>query len=127
MICIEFTLAFTKRKSKLENKMISQDQIQEIQELIIKEYQPEKIILFGSYARGTAKESSDLDLLIVADTEKEKPRWKRGLKIRILLSEYSFSRDLLFYTKEEIFYWINTPMSFVHTIYKEGKILYEQK
>lgn len=110
-----------------DHEMISQNQIQEIQELIIKEYQPKKIILFGSYARGTAKENSDLDLLIVADTEKEKPRWKRGLKLRTLLSKYSFSRDLLFYTNEEIVSWINIPMSFVHTIYKEGKILYEQK
>ncbi|MCB1177444.1 MAG: nucleotidyltransferase domain-containing protein [Leptospiraceae bacterium] len=107
--------------------MISKDQINEISEIIIKEYNPQKIVLFGSYAKGTAGKNSDLDLLIIADKEKEKPRWKRGLKLRLLLSKYTIPRDLLFYSSEEIAKWLNTPMSFVHTVLKEGKILYEQK
>lgn len=107
--------------------MISQNDIREIRELIIKEYEPSKIVLFGSYAKGSANENSDLDLLIVADTEKNIPRWKRGLALRVLLSKYSFPKDLLFYTNEEISHWLNTPMSFIHTVFKNGNILYEQK
>jgi uncharacterized protein len=107
--------------------MIAKEQIQEIREIIIREYNPKKIILFGSYAKGTANENSDLDLLIIADGEKDKPRWKRGLQVRLLLSKFSIPRDLLFYTSEEISRWVNTPMSFIHTILKEGKVLYEQK
>ena len=44
--------------------------IQEVVERIKTEYQPEKIILFGSYAYGTPNEDSDIDLLIVKDTDK---------------------------------------------------------
>ena len=112
---------------QLWEPMISKIQIQEIRNLIVKEYHPEKIILFGSYAKNTAQDKSDLDILIIGDIEKEKPRWKRGLRLRTLLSEYSFSRDLIIYTNDEIANWINIPMSFVHTIFKEGKVLYEQK
>ena len=44
--------------------MISQEQIEEIIKRIASNYKPEKIILFGSYAYGTATEDSDLDLLV---------------------------------------------------------------
>lgn len=107
--------------------MISNKDIQEICELIKKEYKPKKVILFGSHARGEAKENSDLDLLIISNSEKEKPRWKRGLRLRVLLSKYTFPKDLLFYTDDEVRAWLGVPMSFVNTVFKEGKVLYEYK
>jgi uncharacterized protein len=48
--------------------MIAAQQLKEIVARIVDVYQPEKIILFGSYANGTAKESSDIDLLLVKKT-----------------------------------------------------------
>ena len=49
--------------------MIDQKTINEIRDLIVETYQPEKIILFGSYANGNPTDDSDLDLLIVVETE----------------------------------------------------------
>lgn len=107
--------------------MISYREIQELKNIIIEQYNPSKIILFGSYANETASETSDLDLLIISDKEKNLPRWKRGLTLRLELSRYKFPKDLLFYTNEEVTRWVDTPRSFIHSIFKTGRVLYEQK
>ena len=60
--------------------MVTQNQIDEIVRIIAAECKPDKVILFGSYAVGTANESSDLDLAVVKQTDL--PRQKRGREIR---------------------------------------------
>ncbi|MCK4542010.1 MAG: nucleotidyltransferase domain-containing protein [Spirochaetales bacterium] len=104
--------------------MISSKEIASISKTIIDTYKPEKVILFGSYARETANESSDLDLLIISDREKNLPRYKRGLKLRVKLAEYRFKKDLLFYTFDEISKWEQVQNSFIYNVIKEGIVLY---
>ena len=82
------------------------------------------IRVFGSFARGDADENSDLDLMIISDKEKNLPRYKRGLKLRIKLAEYCFKKDILFYTYDEIEKWEKVPNSFVNNVINEGVILY---
>ncbi len=106
--------------------MIS-DTLQKICNLIIEDYDPDKIILFGSHARNEEKEESDLDLLILSDSEKNKPRFKRGLELRVKLSQFIIPKDLLFFSHEDWNQGQDVPNSFVNTIAKEGKILYERK
>jgi predicted nucleotidyltransferase len=60
--------------------MILREQIQDITSRIISNYNPDKIILFGSYANGNYNEDSDLDLIIIKNSEL--PRHKRGLELR---------------------------------------------
>ena len=48
-----------------------QFQINSIKNQLIKKYKPQKIILFGSYAYGEPTQDSDVDLLVVADTDKK--------------------------------------------------------
>jgi predicted nucleotidyltransferase len=48
--------------------MVTQAQINEITKRIVENSQPERVILFGSYARGNPTEDSDLDLLIVMES-----------------------------------------------------------
>ncbi|RLC44808.1 MAG: nucleotidyltransferase domain-containing protein, partial [Candidatus Cloacimonadota bacterium] len=67
--------------------MITQKQIEKIVKRIIKHYRPDKIILFGSYAYGNPTEHSDLDLLIVKNSNL--PRYKRAREIRKYLWEIS--------------------------------------
>ena len=52
--------------------MISKTKISDIVNKIAKNYDPDKIILFGSYATGTANDDSDLDFIIVKNTDKPK-------------------------------------------------------
>ncbi|MBI1926964.1 nucleotidyltransferase domain-containing protein [Candidatus Poribacteria bacterium] len=104
--------------------MINQKTIDEIRDIIVETYQPEKIILFGSYANGNPTEDSDLDLLVIKDSNL--PRYKRGLKVRLALSRFHFAKDILFYTPEEINRWTNVPCSFVGTAMNQGETIYER-
>lgn len=107
--------------------MVTQQQIDEIVRILVNECQPEKIILFGSYAQGTANEDSDLDLAIVKKTDL--PPHKRSTEFRkALRSEgrrWLFGMDILVYTPEEIEAYRSSPYSFVHEIFSTGKTLYE--
>ena len=49
--------------------MISQDRIRDVSERIVREFAPERVILFGSYAYGTPDEGSDVDILVVLPFE----------------------------------------------------------
>ena len=101
-------------------------ELKPITECIIREYQPDKIILFGSWARGDADEQSDIDLLVISDREKKLPRYKRGLDVRLLLSRFRSPKDILFYTHEDVERWRDVPQTFIHTVLREGRLLYER-
>ncbi len=105
--------------------MISQQQINEIINRIVKNYLPEKIILFGSYAYGEPKENSDLDLLLVKDSNI--PRYRRGREVRKFLRGLKVPIDLIVYTNEEIQKWSNVKTAFITNIIKKGKILYDRQ
>ena len=93
-------------------------------EAIVREVDPDKIILFGSYASGNPGKGSDLDLLIVKDTD-EKFR-ERSLNVRRILIEENglIGLDILVYTPDEIAKRMEMGDSFLSKIMKEGIILY---
>ena len=94
---------------------------------IVDSINPERIILFGSYAKDTYSTDSDLDLLVVIK-ESNEPRYKRARKIRkSLWGLVNIPKDILVYTEEELDRWKNVPMSFASNIINEGKVLYERK
>lgn len=98
-------------------------EIQEVAETIIAGYQPSKIILFGSYAKGNATESSDLDLLIIKETDE--PRHRRAVSVRKLFRVQPCSMDILVYTKQEYEDMLNYKSLMPYIATKEGKVLYE--
>jgi len=104
--------------------MITQIQIMEIANIIANSYQPEKIILFGSYATDMANEESDLDLLIIKNSDL--PRTKRNFEIwkQLRKKKYMFPIDIMVYTNDEIQKDINNKFSFVYNVFKDGKIIY---
>ena len=104
--------------------MVSQQTIEEISKKIAERFHPEKIILFGSYARGDATENSDLDLLIVSRTNL--PRPKRSAPIYSFLREYTFSKDILVYTPEETEEYRELPGALMRRALREGIVLYER-
>lgn len=104
--------------------MITKETISEITQLIVADYHPDKVILFGSHATGNAQPDSDLDLLIISDREQSLPRRKRGLALLYKLRKYHFSKDLLFYTHAEIEKWKGVPAAFITEALKDGVILY---
>jgi len=85
----------------------------------------ERVILFGSYARGQAGDHSDVDLLIIA--ESDLPRPKRSRELYMLLRPHPFAMDLLVYTPQEVERSRRSSLSFISTVLKEGKTLYARR
>lgn len=102
--------------------MISLKTINEIRDKIIKHENPEKIILFGSYAKGAATNKSDLDFMVIKNT-KEKI-YKRGRALRWDLADYPFETDLLIKTPQEFSKWQDVDISFNAKVNNEGKVIY---
>jgi uncharacterized protein len=87
---------------------------------------PERIILFGSYAYGSPHDDSDVDLLVIQTTQDK--FFKRGLRIRKLLSwEENGVISLLVLTPEEIAKRLECGDQFVAEILQRGKQLYASR
>ncbi len=92
---------------------------------VVETYKPDRIILYGSYARGTAGEGSDIDLLIVKETV-ESPI-KRRMEVEGFLSDRQLPLDITVYTPQEIRYLFSIGSPFINEIIKEGKVIYMRK
>ncbi len=104
--------------------MVDSSKIIEIVNRIASKFNPDKIILFGSYANGTENEDSDIDLLIIQDSDLS-PQ-KRGFDIRKSLIGLMMPFDILIYTKSEFESEIMNSSSFINTAIKNSKVLYER-
>lgn len=104
--------------------MIDSDKINEIISRIATRFNPDKIILFGSYANGTQKEDSDIDLLIIQDSDL--PPQKRGFDIRMSLIGSMIPFDILIYTNSEFENEKENIYSFINSAIKNSKVLYER-
>lgn len=91
----------------------------------LKKYSPEKIILFGSQARGEVDRFSDFDILILKETEK---RFLERLREAALLLRNTLPPVNLFvYNSKEFKNMKQIKNSFIERVLKEGKIIYETK
>ena len=97
--------------------------LQKMVNRIISAVDPDKVILFGSYAYGKPKRDSDLDLLVIKKTGL--PRHKRSIPVYDALRGLIMPKDIIVYTPEEVKEWGNVPQSFVTSIIRKGKVLYE--
>ncbi|HBH13782.1 MAG TPA: nucleotidyltransferase domain-containing protein [Clostridiales bacterium] len=104
--------------------MIETDKISEIVNKIVSGYNPEKIILFGSYATGNPNEDSDLDLFVIKDTDL--PRPQRTVQVRKMIYGSMIPIDLIVYTPKEIDESKDNKFGFVYEVLNTGKILYER-
>ena len=105
--------------------MIDQEQIAEITKHLVRQLGPEKIILFGSYAHGDAREDSDIDLLVVAETDL--PLRDRFPTVRRLLADFPTAFDVFWKTPEEYRRWRTVVNHVVYFAEKYGKVVYERR
>ncbi len=95
----------------------------EITRRLIKELEPEQIILFGSYAWGTPTEDSDVDIFIII-SESDEPPPRRARYAHKCLRGLGVSKDILVRTRQEVEKQRNIKTSFENMILEKGKILY---
>ena len=102
--------------------------IQQMVEAIVREVEPQRIYLFGSRARGTATEDSDVDLLIVEGEtfDRTRNRWSELKRIRRVLKPFHVPKDILVYSHEEFEKWQNSINHIVAHATREGKLVYER-
>ncbi len=105
----------------MNSKKLAQNSIVSI---LADKYTAEKIILFGSRARGDAGKDSDFDLVVIKKTKT--PFLKRMRDVAKILSDARItqSADVLVYTPEEFDALSKRWNPFFHRILKEGKIVY---
>ena len=98
----------------------------------LKSAQPEKIILFGSYAYGEPNENSDLDILVVTNDETIPSSFSEKSKIYLKISstisdiKKEIPVDLIVHTKAMHQLFIETDSMFAREIQSKGKVLYEK-
>ncbi len=102
--------------------MIDKQEIERVATQIGIASDAESVVLFGSYAKGNAREDSDVDLLIIA--ESDLPRFKRSRVLYKLFRPYPFAMDLIVYTPEEVDKGKASPVSFVSRALREGEVVY---
>lgn len=96
----------------------------EVVERIVAQLDPEKVVLFGSYAYGAPTGDSDVDLLVILDTDA--PRRERSWLVSRLLIPRPFPVDILVKTPQEIEQALAGCDFFIQEVMARGKVLYER-
>src|SRR5438552_15050803 len=104
--------------------MVSQRAIQKVADEIGRKFDPQKIILFGSYARGAANEDSDVDLMIIMPHRG--PGYEKATEISMAV-QIDFPSDILVRSESEIRARLRLNDYFIQDILEEGKVLYESR
>lgn len=110
---------------KLNTDRITPELIEYIVQKIVDRFDPHKIILFGSHARGDATPDSDLDLFIVQSSQKSNRQVRRELDL--FLAGRNFPLDLIVRKPREVALNLEDRNPFyIYHLFEEGKLLYER-
>jgi predicted nucleotidyltransferase len=102
--------------------MVKRSQIRTFSEAVAREFRPQKIVLFGSYAYGHPTDDSDVDLLVIMQFDRK--RGRKSLEIRQRVPA-DFPLDLIVRTPEFIAQRLAWGDCFTQEILSKGKVLYE--
>mgnify|MGYP001774136830 CR=1 FL=1 len=119
-----------KEMPKVKGDVLKDPVLQKIVEIIVKEFDPDKIILFGSRARGDYNEHSDYDILVLKEGLEDKLKREMEDRIRFRLMEeniYNFCDvDIIVQSPRKFRILRKYPYRIYYYIAKEGKVLYEK-
>ena len=102
--------------------MASMETIKSVAQQIAETFHPQKIVLFGSHAVGNATDESDIDLMVVM--ESDLPPHRRNIALKRLFPRRSFSLDAFVYTPQEFMKLKDIPGTLVYTANNFGKLIY---
>ena len=103
--------------------MVPEEVMDEVKTRLVEKFHPKRIILFGSQARETANDRSDVDLLVICPIKGS----RRALMVAMdrVLKGLPIARDILVLTPEEFERDRHIPGTVARPAWKEGRILYE--
>lgn len=103
--------------------MINLNQIEDVKCKLIKEFNPKKIYIFGSYAWGQPNEDSDLDIMVIIEKTQDKiMSMRNGIKA---LRGVKFPKDLIVETEEEFENYSRENYRIENEILEKGYLIYE--
>lgn len=111
-----------RRLTGQEAAVINQADIERLGRQIGEAARAERVVLFGSHANGRMAPDSDVDFLVVA--ESDLPRHKRSRELYRRIRPLRFAVDIVVYTPDEVRRGCRTPVSFVSQALREGKTVY---
>ena len=98
----------------------------------LKKADPYRIILFGSYANGTANENSDIDMVVILDNNDVSKDYSERINKKLYINRlvrninYKIALDILVYSREEYRIVKNNGNYFIDEIENTGKVIYEK-
>lgn len=104
--------------------MILRRDIRRFVQTLVREFAPERVVLFGSCARGELTKDSDVDILVVMDCRQDPIDQAVAIRWRI---PRPFPMDLIVRRPAEIKRRLRRGDSFIGTIMREGKVLYDRR
>jgi len=103
---------------------LNDDLIHAIVRRIVDTAKPDRVILFGSRARGEARPNSDFDVLVIKHSDE--PRYRRSIPLYVAVADLPVEVEVMVYTPEEVEEWKEVPQAFVTTAVREGLTIYER-
>jgi predicted nucleotidyltransferase len=97
-------------------------EIQRMVRRIVRDFHPERVILFGSHARGQAGPDSDVDLLVVMPFKGL--RHRKQVEIRVALHDIQVPIDIIVTSPEDFAWRQNVVGTIEYPAVREGKVLY---
>jgi predicted nucleotidyltransferase len=104
--------------------MLTPADIDSIVARIVARIDPERVIVFGSYAKGAPTITSDLDILVIKETDA--PMAHRADDMRPLLGTSVVRIDVHVYTPEEVVAYAGDPLSFLHSVLTTGRTVFDR-
>lgn len=105
---------------------VAEQMLDEMVQVIVREFDPDQVYLFGSRARETSHKDSDIDLLIVDNQPfgPEHSRFQEINRVYQALSSFRIPTDILLYSSEEFAKWKHSLNHVIGRCYREGQLLY---
>src|SRR5437763_16438065 len=112
----------TRRKPATFADMVTPEKIDAAVRILAEAARPARIILFGSHARGNARDDSDVDLLVIEPQVEDRAR--EMVRLRRLLRPLRIPADILVYSVDEVARWGEQPGSTLYWALHEGTVVH---